>query len=113
MYGSQSNIDRITIGGISIQSVLHQVRDQTFPGPGLISGWNTFRDNNGRNFNSEVYNQNLLGFNLIQNTMNTAIVRNPKYQPMYCSDQVLNPYRVGLDLNIQGAQGELNSCPTQ
>ena len=36
---------------------------------------------------------------------------NPDYQPMYCSDKVLNPYRVGLDLNNQEDQRELNSCP--
>ena len=33
LYGSQSNVDRITIGGISRPSVLHQVRDKTLPGP--------------------------------------------------------------------------------
>ena len=43
--------------------------------------------------------------------MNTVIVRDPNYQPMYCSDKVLNPYRVGLDLNTQQDQGEFNSCP--
>ena len=111
MYGSQSNIDRITIGGTSRPSVLYQVRNQTLPGPGPISGCNTFRDNNGRNCYSEVNNQNLLGFNLIQNTRNTAIVRDPNYQPMLCSDKVLNPYRVGLDLNTQCAQGEFNIHP--
>ena len=81
------------------------------PGPGLILGCNTFRNNTGWNFYSEVNNQNLPGFNLIQNTMNTASVRDPNYQPMYSNDQVLNPYRIGLDLNIQGAQGEFNSRP--
>ena len=30
---------------------------------------------------------------------------------MYCSDKVLNPYRVGFDLNTQEDQGESNSCP--
>ena len=79
------------------------------PGSRLVSGCNTFRDNNGRNCYSEVNNQNIPGFNLIQSTMNTAIVRDPNYQPMYCSDKVLNPYRVGLDLNTQGDQGESNS----
>ena len=44
-------------------------------------------------------NQSLLGFNLIQKTMNTVIVRHPNFQPMHCSDQVLNLYRIGLDLN--------------
>ena len=43
--------------------------------------------------------------------MNTASVRDPNYQYMYSIDQVLNPSRVGLDLNIQGAQGEFNSHP--
>ena len=43
--------------------------------------------------------------------MNTAIVRDLNYQPMYCSDTVLNPYRVGLDLNTQEDQGEFNFCP--
>ena len=43
--------------------------------------------------------------------MNTAIVSNPNHKPMYCSDKVLNPYRVGLDLNTQEDQGESNSCP--
>ena len=33
LYGSQSDTDRITIGGNSRPSVLHQVRDQTLPGP--------------------------------------------------------------------------------
>ena len=98
------------IGEILRPSVLHQVRGQTLPGPGLISGCNTFRDSNGRNCYSEVNNQNLPGFNLIQSTMNTAIVRDLNYQPMYCSDTVLNPYRVGLDLNTQEDQGEFSSC---
>ena len=110
LYGFLSNIDRFTIGGISRPSVLDQVRDLTLPGHGLISGCNTFRDNNGRNCYSVVNNHNLVGFNLIQNTMNTAIVRDHNYQPMHCRDQVLNPYRVGLDLNTQGSQGEFNSC---
>ena len=35
---------------------------------------------------------------------------NIDYQPMYCSDKVLNPYRVGWDLNTQGDQGESGSC---
>ena len=83
MYGPQSNVDCITLGGISRPSVLHQVRDQTLPGPELILGCNTFRDNDGRNCYSEVNNQNIPGFNLIQSTMNTAIVRDPNYQPMY------------------------------
>ena len=30
---------------------------------------------------------------------------------MYCSDNVLNPYRGGLDLTTQEDQGEFNSCP--
>ena len=38
LYVSQSNVDHITIGGISRPTVLHQVRDQTLPGPGLILG---------------------------------------------------------------------------
>ena len=103
------NIDQITIGGISRPSVLHQVRDLTLPGPGLILGCNTFRENNGRNCYCEVNNQNLPGFNLIQNTMNTAIVRDPNYQHMHCSDKVLNLFRVGLVLNTEGAQGDFNS----
>ena len=90
---------------------MHQVRYQTLPGPGLILDCNTFRDNIGRNFYNEINNQNLPDFNLIQNTMNTANVRNLNYQPMFSNDQVLNPYRVGLDVNIQGAQGEFNSRP--
>ena len=48
-------------------------------------------------------------FNLIQNTMNTAIVRDPNYQHMHCSDKVLNLFRVGLVLNTEGAQGDFNS----
>ena len=83
IYGSQSNADYITIGGNLRPSVLHQVRDKTLPGPGLISGCNTLRDNVDSNFYSEVNNQNLPGFNLIQNTMNTSSVRDPKYQQYY------------------------------
>ena len=30
---------------------------------------------------------------------------------MYCSDKVLNPYRVGLDLDTQEDLGEFSSCP--
>ena len=87
---------------------MHQVRDQTLPGPGLILGHNTFKDNIGSNFYSKVNNQNLPSFNLIQNTMHTPSARDPNYQLMHSNDQVLNPYRVGLDLNIQG---EFNSRP--
>ena len=36
---------------------------------------------------------------------------NADSQPMYCSDQVLKPYRIGLDLNTQEDQGESNSRP--
>ena len=43
--------------------------------------------------------------------MNTASPRDPNYQPIYSNDQVFNPYRVGLDINVQGAQGEFNSRP--
>ena len=35
---------------------------------------------------------------------------NADYQSMYCSNKVLNPYRVGLDLSTQEDQGEFNSC---
>ena len=49
LYGPQSNTDCIAIEGNSWTSVLHQVRDQTLPGPGLILGCNTFRDNTCRN----------------------------------------------------------------
>ena len=50
LYGSQSYTDCITIGGNLRPSVLHQVRDQPLPGPGLFSGRNTFRDNVDSNF---------------------------------------------------------------
>ena len=36
------------------------------------------------------------------------MVGNPNSQPMYCSDKVLNPYRVGLDLNTQEDKVEFN-----
>ena len=111
LYSPQSNVDCINLGGISRPSVLHQVRDQTSPGQKLISGCNTFRDNDGRNYCSEVNNLNLSGFNLTQNYMNPAIVRDSNYQPMYNNDKVLNPHRVGLDLNTQEDQGEFNSHP--
>ena len=74
-------------------------------------GCNTFRDNNGRSYYNEVNNQNLPGFNLTQSNMNTAVVGDLNYQPMYCSDKVLNPYRVGLDLTTQEDQEEFNSHP--
>ena len=66
-------------------------------------------DFNVESLRGEVNNQNLLGFNLIQNNMNTAIVRDPNYQHMHCSDKVLNLFRVGLVLNTEGAQGDFNS----
>ena len=37
LYGPQSNVDRITLGGISNTSVLHQVRDQASTGSELIT----------------------------------------------------------------------------
>ena len=42
-------------------------------------------------------------------TWSRAEPSNVDYQPMYCSDKVLNPYRVGLDLNTQEDQAESNS----
>ena len=90
--------------------ILQHVRNQTSPGPGLTLGCSTFRDKNGRSFYNEVNNQNLPGFNLPQSSLNTVVVGNTNSQPMYCSDKVLNSYRVGLDLNTQEGQGEFNSC---
>ena len=111
LYGSQTSVNCITTEDFSKPSVLHQVRDQTSPGPGLTFGCNTFRDNNGRRYYSEVNNQNLPGFYLTKSSMNTAVVGVPNYQPLYCSDKVLNSYRVGLDLTTQEDQGEPNSNP--
>ena len=110
LYGSQSNVNRLAIGGVSRPSVLPQVRDQTSPGPGLTVGCKTLRTNNGRSYYNEVNNQNLPGFNLTQDNIND-VVDDLKYQPMYCSDKFLNPYRVGLDLATQEDQGEFNSHP--
>ena len=62
LYGSQSNVNSIVIGKISIPSVLQQVRDQTLPGPGLALVWNTLRGNNVTSYYNEVNNQNLPGF---------------------------------------------------
>ena len=59
-------------GGNVRPFALHQVRDQILPGPGLISGSNTFRENIRDNVRSEVNNQNLHGYNPIQNNMNTV-----------------------------------------
>ena len=49
---------------------LHQVRDQILPDPGLISGSNTFKETICDNVCNEVNNQNLHGYNPIQNNMN-------------------------------------------
>ena len=111
MCGSQPNVNPIAVGGVSRPSVLQQVRDQTLPGLGLTLGCNTLRGNNGRSYFNEVNNQNLHGFNLTQGNVNTNVVGDSTYQPMYCSDKVLDPYRVGLDLTTQNDQGEFNSRP--
>ena len=81
--------------------MLKQVRDQTLPGLGLTLGCNTLRGNNSMSYYNKVNKQNLPGFNLTQSNMNTAVVGDPNYQPIYCSDKVLNPYRFGLDLTSQ------------
>ena len=80
--------------------MLQQVRDQTSPGPGLTLGCYTLRCNNVRSYYNKVKNQNLPGFNLTQSNKND-VVDDPTYQPVYCSDKVLNPYRVGLDFATQ------------
>ena len=46
LYASQSDVNSIVIGGVLRPSVLHQVRDQTLPGPGLALDCNTLRGNN-------------------------------------------------------------------
>ena len=84
MYGSDSNIDYISLRGNVRPFALYQVRDKILPDSRLISGGNTFRDNIGNNVRNEVNNQNLPSLNPIRNNINTASAEEIIYQPM-CS----------------------------
>ena len=98
MYGSESSIDCINVGGNVRTFELHQVRDQILPESELNLSGNTFRDNIGENYHNEVNDQNLPDLNPVQNDVNVIRAGEINYQPLWANEQVFNSNRNVLDL---------------
>ena len=82
-YGPESNIDCIYKWG--------NVRDQILPSPGRNIDRNLPRENIYDNIHGEGNNQNLYGYHLTRDNINTGSGRTGSSQSLNTNDQVFNP----------------------